>query len=67
MNLTYRQWGALIGFIVVFSAGLIGIGVTAIAILFGIVGYLIGRFLEGDLDLSQIQQRAQGRSQQQRR
>ncbi len=59
--MTYKQWGALIGFVLVFSAYLIGVGPTAIAVLFGLVGYLIGKFLDGELDVEDIRARAQGR------
>ncbi len=63
MNLTYAQWGAVIGVLLVFITAVTNIGVTALVVVFGVLGYFIGRFLDGDLDLSQIQQRAQGRSQ----
>lgn len=57
-----KQWGALIGFLVIFSAGLVGVGVTAIAVLVAILGYFIGKFLDGELSLQEIQDRAQGRT-----
>ncbi len=60
-GLTSKQWGALIGFLVVFSAAVIGIGVTAIAILFAIGGYFVGKFLDGEIDLQEFQNRARGR------
>ena len=58
---TYKHWGALIGFLVVFSSDLIGVGATALGVLFALAGYLIGRFLDGELDLEDIRARAQGR------
>lgn len=61
---TYKQWGALIGALVVFSIALVGIGATAVAVIFGVVGYFVGKFLDGELDLQDIQQRAQGRDRQ---
>lgn len=60
---TSKHWGALIGALVVFSASVIGIGLTALAVLAGILGYVIGKFLDGELDLSDLQDRAQGRTQ----
>lgn len=63
MNLTYAQWGAIIGALLVFITAVTNIGVTALVVVFGILGYFIGRFLDGDLDLSQIQERTQRRTQ----
>ena len=57
-----KHWGTLIGFLVIFSAGLVGVGVTAIAVLAAILGYFIGKFLDGELSLQEIQDRAQGRT-----
>lgn len=57
-----KRWGALVGFLVIFSAGLVGVGVTALAVLAAILGYLVGKFLDGELSLQQIQDRAQGRT-----
>lgn len=59
---TYKNWGAVIGFLIVFSSVIIGVGFTALGILIGIVGYFVGRFLDGDLDLQEIRDRAQGRT-----
>lgn len=58
---SYKQWGAVIGALIVFSIALVGIGETALVVIFGVVGYFIGKFLDGELDLQDIQQRAQGR------
>ncbi len=58
---TYKQWGALIGALVVFSVALVGVGPTAVAVIFGVIGYFVGKFLDGELNLQDIQQRAQGR------
>jgi uncharacterized membrane protein len=60
---TYKQWGAVIGALVVFSIALIGVGPTALAVIFGVIGYFVGKFLDGELDLQDIQERAQGRRQ----
>ncbi len=60
-NWTNKQWGAVIGVILVFLLVLIGPGYTALAILVGAVGYLIGKFLDGEIDLDDLRARAQGR------
>lgn len=52
----------MIGFLVIFSAGLVGVGVTAVAILAAVLGYFIGKFLDGELSLQEIQDRAQSRT-----
>lgn len=57
-----KQWGAVIGFLVIFSAALIGVGVTALAVLVGVLGYFVGKFLDGELSLQELQDRAQGRT-----
>ena len=58
---TYKQWGALIGALVVFSIALVGIGETALVVIFGVIGYFSGKFLDGELNLQDIQQRARQR------
>jgi hypothetical protein len=58
---TNKQWGAVIAALVVFSVALVGIGATALVVIFGIVGYFAGKFLDGELDLEDIRDRAQGR------
>lgn len=58
---TNKQWGAVIGAIVVFLVATVGIGITALIIIGGIIGYFIGKFLDGELDLEDIRDRAQGR------
>lgn len=57
---TYKQWGALIGALVMFSIALVGIGETALVAIFGVIGYFVGKFLDGELTVQDIQQRAQG-------
>lgn len=59
---TYKQWGALIGALVMFSIALVGFGETALVAIFGAIGYGVGKFLDGELDLQGIQQRVQGRA-----
>jgi hypothetical protein len=61
INWTNKQWGAVIGVLLVFLAGVIGVGLTAIAVLFGIAGYFIGKFLDGEIGIEDIRDRAQGR------
>lgn len=63
-NWTNKQWGAIIGALLVFAVALLGAGITALAVLAGIAGYLIGKFLDGELDLEEIRARAQGRTNQ---
>lgn len=59
---TNKQWGAVIGIVLVFLIGTIGWGLTALAVLVALVGYFIGKFLDGEIDLEDIRARAQGRS-----
>lgn len=61
-NWTNKHWGALIGVLLIVGIAEIGVGLTALAVLFGIGGYLVGKFLDGELDLQEIQDRAQGRT-----
>jgi hypothetical protein len=58
---TNKHWGALIGAVVVFLMITISIGATALVVIGGIVGYLVGKFLDGELDLEDIRERAQRR------
>jgi uncharacterized membrane protein len=60
---TNKQWGALIGALVMFSVALVGFGGTALVVLFGILGYFVGKFLDGELDLEDIRERSQRRRQ----
>lgn len=61
INWTNKQWGALIGAIIVFLMITINIGFTALVVIGGIVGYFVGKFLDGELDLEDIRDRAQRR------
>jgi uncharacterized membrane protein len=63
---TNKQWGAVIGALVLFSMFLIGFSATIAVVLFGILGYFIGKFLDGELDLEDIRDRAQRRYRAQR-
>ena len=58
---TNKQWGALIGALVMFSVALVGFQGTALVALFGVLGYFVGKFLDGDLDLEDIRERSQRR------
>ncbi len=58
---TNKHWGALIGALVMFSIALVGIGETALVVLFGIGGYFVGKFLDGEIDTEDIRARAQRR------
>ena len=62
-NMTNKTWGAAIGILLVFLIAVIGWGFTALAILIGLVGYFIGKFLDGEIDLEEIRARAQARTQ----
>jgi uncharacterized protein YcfJ len=58
---TNKQWGALIGGLLIFLIAVYGIGVAALVVLFAVIGYFIGMFLDGELTVEDIQARAQGR------
>lgn len=58
---TNKHWGAVIGVLLVFFITFTGWGTTALAVLVGIIGYLIGKFLDGEIDLEDLRARAQGR------
>jgi uncharacterized protein YcfJ len=56
---TNKQWGAVIGAVVLLVIAWLGVGAAALVVLGGVVGYFVGSFLDGELDLSDIQRRAQ--------
>ncbi len=58
---TNKHWGALIGGLVIFLIAVYGIGVAALVVLFAIIGYFVGKFLDGELEVEDIRDRAQGR------
>jgi uncharacterized membrane protein len=60
-NWTNKQWGAVIGALVLFSMFWIGFEETLVVVLFGIIGYFIGKYLDGEIDPEDIRARAQGR------
>jgi uncharacterized protein YcfJ len=58
---TNKQWGALIGGVVLLVIVWLGFGAAALVVIGGVIGYFIGSFLDGELDVSDIQRRAQRR------
>ncbi len=58
---TNKHWGALIAGVVVFLIILIGLGDAAVVVLFAILGYFIGKYLDGEIDTEDLRARAQGR------
>ena len=51
----------MIAGLVVFLIALIGPGEAALVVIFAIIGYFIGKYLDGELDAEDIRARAQGR------
>jgi uncharacterized protein YcfJ len=58
---TNKHWGALIGAAILLVIAWLGFSAAALVILGGLAGYFIGSFLDGELDLSDVQRRAQRR------
>jgi uncharacterized membrane protein len=58
---TNKQWGALIAGLIVFLIALLGVGEAALVVIFAIIGYFIGKYLDGEIDTEDIRARAQGR------
>jgi uncharacterized membrane protein len=58
---TNKQWGALIAGLVVFLIALLGVGDAALVVVFAIIGYFIGKYLDGEIDTEDLRARAQGR------
>ncbi len=63
INWTNKQWGALIGAVATFLIIVIGLDKTALVALIGVLGYLVGKFLDGDFDIEDIRERSQRRRQ----
>lgn len=61
INWTNKQWGALIGGLLMFSIALIGVGFTALVVLVAVAGYYVGKYLDGEIDVEDIRARAQRR------
>ena len=66
INWTNKQWGAVIGALVTFSIVLVGFGPTALIVLVGILGYFVGKFLDGEVDIEDLRERSQRRRRQPR-
>jgi hypothetical protein len=58
---TNKQWGALIAGVIVFLIALLGVGEAALVVIFAIIGYFIGKYLDGEIDTEDLRARAQGR------
>ena len=58
---TNKHWGALIGAVVLLVIAWLGLGAAALVVLGGVIGYFIGKFLDGEIDLEDVRERAQGR------
>lgn len=61
INWTNKQWGAVIGALVMFSIVLVGFEETVIVVLFGVLGYFVGKFLDGEIDIEDLRERSQHR------
>ena len=58
---TNKHWGALIGAVVLLVIAWLGLGAAALVVLGGAIGYFIGKFLDGEIDVEDVRERAQGR------
>jgi membrane protein YqaA with SNARE-associated domain len=58
---TNKHWGALIGAAVLLVITWLGLGAAALVVLGGVIGYFIGKFLDGEIDVEDVRERAQGR------
>ena len=58
---TNKHWGALIGAAVLLIIAWLGLGAAALVVIGGVIGYFIGKFLDGEIDLEDVRERAQGR------
>ncbi len=58
---TNKHWGALIGAVVLLVIAWLGLGAAALVVLGGVIGYFIGKFLDGEIDVEDVRERAQGR------
>ena len=56
-TVTRKHWAAFIGAVLVLLIIVLGWGNTALILGGGVVGYLVGRFLDGELNLSDLQRR----------
>jgi membrane protein YqaA with SNARE-associated domain len=58
---TNKHWGALIGAAALLIIAWLGLGAAALVVLGGVIGYFIGKFLDGEIDVEDVRERAQGR------
>jgi membrane protein YqaA with SNARE-associated domain len=58
---TNKHSGALIGAAVLLIIAWLGLGAAALVVLGGVIGYFIGKFLDGEIDVEDVRERAQGR------
>jgi hypothetical protein len=58
---TNKHWGASIGAAVLLVITWLGLGAAALVVLGGVIGYFIGKFLDGEIDVEDVRERAQGR------
>ena len=58
---TNKHWGALIGAVVLLVIAWRGVGAPALVVLGGVIGYFRGKFLDGEMDVEDVRERAQGR------
>ncbi len=58
---TNKHWGALIGAAVLLIIAWLGLGAAALVVLGGVIGYFIGKYLDGEIDVEDVRERAQGR------
>jgi membrane protein YqaA with SNARE-associated domain len=58
---TNKHWGALIGAAVLLVIAWLGLGAAALVVLGGVIGYFIGKYLDGEIDVEDVRERAQGR------
>jgi uncharacterized protein YcfJ len=58
---TNKHWGALIGAVILLVIAWLGLGAAALVIFGGVAGYFVGKFLDGEIDVEDVRERAQGR------
>jgi hypothetical protein len=61
--MSIRQYGYLVGFLFIWAVWLIGFWQALLALLVGLVTYVIARGMEGDLDFSDLSDRFPARRQ----
>lgn len=51
----------MIGAAVLLVITWLGLGAAALVVFGGVIGYFIGKFLDGEIDVEDVRERAQGR------